>query len=140
MGNVFAFFGAVLFSWRQDAAIPQAEPKTEVRFCETSYPYQHKRLCIAQPFVLVRVTGLEPAHQRYQILNLARLPIPPYPRQDGAWYGGIASAHTNELLLLYYASVALSSQFSKVRLLFLGFLAFFLLFSIEMCRESFRTY
>ena len=28
---------------------------------------------------LVRVTGLEPARQRHKILNLARLPIPPYP-------------------------------------------------------------
>ena len=26
---------------------------------------------------LVHLTGLEPAHRRYQILNLARLPIPP---------------------------------------------------------------
>ncbi len=26
---------------------------------------------------MVHLTGLEPAHQRYQILNLARLPIPP---------------------------------------------------------------
>ncbi len=31
-------------------------------------------------FLLVHLTGIEPAHQRYQILNLARLPIPPYPR------------------------------------------------------------
>ncbi len=26
---------------------------------------------------VVHLTGLEPAHRRYQILNLARLPIPP---------------------------------------------------------------
>ena len=26
---------------------------------------------------MVHLTGLEPAHRRYQILNLARLPIPP---------------------------------------------------------------
>ena len=31
-------------------------------------------------FLLVRVTGLEPARQGHQNLNLARLPIPPYPR------------------------------------------------------------
>ena len=29
---------------------------------------------------LVRLTGLEPAHRRYQILSLARLPIPPQAR------------------------------------------------------------
>ena len=29
--------------------------------------------------ILVRITGLEPARRRHQILNLARLPIPPYP-------------------------------------------------------------
>ena len=29
--------------------------------------------------LLVRVTGVEPARQRHKILNLARLPIPPYP-------------------------------------------------------------
>ena len=28
---------------------------------------------------LVRITGLEPARHRHQILSLARLPIPPYP-------------------------------------------------------------
>ena len=27
--------------------------------------------------IIVRLTGLEPAHRRYQILSLARLPIPP---------------------------------------------------------------
>ena len=31
-------------------------------------------------FLLVRVTGLEPARRGHQNLNLARLPIPPYPR------------------------------------------------------------
>ena len=30
--------------------------------------------------MLVRVTGLEPARRGHQNLNLARLPIPPYPR------------------------------------------------------------
>ncbi len=30
-------------------------------------------------FVVVRVTGLEPARRRHQILSLARLPIPPHP-------------------------------------------------------------
>ena len=30
--------------------------------------------------LLVRVTGLEPARRGHQNLNLARLPIPPYPR------------------------------------------------------------
>ena len=29
---------------------------------------------------LVRLTGLEPAHQRYRNLNPARLPIPPKPQ------------------------------------------------------------
>ena len=29
--------------------------------------------------ILVRITGLEPARHGHQILNLARLPIPPYP-------------------------------------------------------------
>ena len=33
-------------------------------------------------FVLVRITGLEPARITHQILNLACLPIPPYPRVD----------------------------------------------------------
>ena len=28
---------------------------------------------------LVRITGVEPARLGHQILNLARLPIPPYP-------------------------------------------------------------
>ena len=27
----------------------------------------------------MRMTGLEPARRRHQILSLARLPIPPYP-------------------------------------------------------------
>ena len=27
----------------------------------------------------MRITGLEPARRRHQILSLARLPIPPYP-------------------------------------------------------------
>ena len=31
-------------------------------------------------FLLVRVTGLEPARRGHQNLNLARLPIPPYPQ------------------------------------------------------------
>ena len=30
-------------------------------------------------FFMVRVTGLEPARWEHKILNLARLPIPPYP-------------------------------------------------------------
>ena len=30
-------------------------------------------------FYLVRLTGLEPARRGHQILNLARLPIPPQP-------------------------------------------------------------
>ena len=30
---------------------------------------------------MVRMTGIEPAHQRYQILSLARLPIPPHPQK-----------------------------------------------------------
>ena len=30
-------------------------------------------------FVMMRITGLEPARHRHQNLNLARLPIPPYP-------------------------------------------------------------
>ena len=30
--------------------------------------------------ILVRITGLEPARHGHQILNLARLPIPPYPQ------------------------------------------------------------
>ena len=29
--------------------------------------------------VFMRATGLEPARRRHQNLNLARLPIPPYP-------------------------------------------------------------
>ena len=35
------------------------------------------KMCIL-PFAM-RITGLEPARRRHQILNLARLPIPPYP-------------------------------------------------------------
>ena len=30
-------------------------------------------------FFFVRITGLEPARRGHQNLNLARLPIPPYP-------------------------------------------------------------
>ena len=30
-------------------------------------------------FIMVRITGIEPARQRHQILSLARLPVPPYP-------------------------------------------------------------
>ncbi len=30
-------------------------------------------------FVMMRITGLEPARHGHQNLNLARLPIPPYP-------------------------------------------------------------
>ena len=29
---------------------------------------------------LLRMTGLEPARRKHQNLNLARLPIPPYPQ------------------------------------------------------------
>ena len=32
---------------------------------------------VSRPFL--RITGLEPARRRHQNLNLARLPIPPYP-------------------------------------------------------------
>ena len=35
---------------------------------------------------LVRVTGLEPARRRHQILSLARLPIPPYPQMQTIFY------------------------------------------------------
>lgn len=35
--------------------------------------------CANAPF-LVRVTGLEPARRRHQILSLARLPVPPHPQ------------------------------------------------------------
>ena len=38
---------------------------------------------LASRLGLVRVTGLEPAREAHQNLNLARLPIPPYPRKDG---------------------------------------------------------
>lgn len=31
-------------------------------------------------FSSMRITGLEPARHRHQILSLARLPIPPYPQ------------------------------------------------------------
>ena len=34
----------------------------------------------AAPALFMRITGLEPARRRHQILNLARLPIPPYPQ------------------------------------------------------------
>ena len=34
---------------------------------------------ITVPALFMRITGLEPARRRHQILNLARLPIPPYP-------------------------------------------------------------
>ena len=34
-------------------------------------------LWVSRPFL--RITGLEPARRRHQNLNLARLPIPPYP-------------------------------------------------------------
>ena len=33
----------------------------------------------SDPCCLVRITGVEPARRRHQILSLARLPIPPYP-------------------------------------------------------------
>ena len=36
---------------------------------------------------LVRVTGVEPAREAHQILSLARLPIPPYPRVAAATRG-----------------------------------------------------
>ena len=35
---------------------------------------------------LVRLTGLEPAHQRYRNLNPARLPIPPKPHLNSLHY------------------------------------------------------
>ena len=38
---------------------------------------------LASRLGLVRVTGLEPAREAHQNLNLARLPIPPYPQKDG---------------------------------------------------------
>ena len=39
--------------------------------------------------ILVQVTGLEPAREAHQILNLARLPIPPYLHCD---YGNICKS------------------------------------------------
>ncbi len=33
-------------------------------------------------FCFVRLTGLEPARQKHQILSLARLPIPPQARKN----------------------------------------------------------
>ena len=35
---------------------------------------------------MVRATGLEPAHRRYQILSLARLPVPPRPQKPIVFY------------------------------------------------------
>ena len=32
------------------------------------------------PIEVLRMTGLEPARHKHQNLNLARLPIPPYPQ------------------------------------------------------------
>ena len=41
---------------------------------------QHKnRKCLKIGTFRLRATGLEPARRRHQNLNLARLPIPPYP-------------------------------------------------------------
>ena len=69
---------------RRDSAKPITRSKKE--------PDREGRV----PF-LVRVTGLEPAHRRYQILNLARLPIPPYPRTKGAvWRNCVRTYPRNE--------------------------------------------
>ena len=43
---------------------------------ECSYSFSNA----IRTLVMVRVTGLEPARRGHQNLNLARLPIPPYPR------------------------------------------------------------
>ena len=40
---------------------------------------ENSRMNLIREF-LVRVTGLEPARGKHQILSLARLPIPPHPR------------------------------------------------------------
>ena len=44
--------------------------------------------------VFMRATGLEPARRRHQNLNLARLPIPPCPRN-------IYIIHFNKMMITY---------------------------------------
>ena len=70
---------------------------------EQPNPVAHSIKCTYQPAtkffngaglstdILVRITGLEPARRRHQILNLARLPIPPYPHVQ-QFCGCIAAA------------------------------------------------
>ena len=38
-------------------------------------------------FCFVRLTGLEPARQKHQILSLARLPIPPQAQKNALYSG-----------------------------------------------------
>ena len=45
-----------------------------------SQQFQKEPLKIKGSGTLLRITGLEPARRRHQNLNLARLPIPPYPQ------------------------------------------------------------
>ena len=52
--------------WRSQHHLPKANIIEKSSFFRTS-------------FFLVRATGLEPAHRRYKILNLTRLPISPCP-------------------------------------------------------------
>ena len=41
------------------------------------------KITVIQSYVVnMRITGLEPARLRHQNLNLARLPIPPYPQSN----------------------------------------------------------
>ena len=58
----------------------------------------------------MRITGLEPALRRNQILNLARLPIPPYPQEKRmtgiepaypAWEAGVLPLNYIRILKLY---------------------------------------
>ena len=53
---------------------------------------QDHRYCSAYAFILQMVgsKGLEPLHTKYQILSLARLPIPPTPH--GKWKNGFTTA------------------------------------------------
>ena len=85
------------------------EQKAQSKHVQVKNSAKEKSVCgeIPQRFLLVRVTGLEPARRGHQNLNLARLPIPPYPqiRLVYPFYG-----YLSILMMLFIGSGALAKR------------------------------
>ena len=76
---------------------------------------------------MVRATGLEPAHRRYQILSLARLPVPPRPQAIHIVSHKDGKSKTLKKFFIYiisYAQMRTNSVRKKSKRTILGAFAF----------------